>query len=73
MYIQSVTIIDCEFQPSIHARTRMNQRGISKLEALTAINKGIKQIKKQKVIAKYQRVTIVFRKKPCHIFIITTY
>lgn len=65
--------MDCEFQPGPHARTRLNQRGISKMEALDVMNKGVKQIKKKKIIAKFRGVTIVYKKKPCHIFVITAY
>jgi hypothetical protein len=51
----------------------MNQRGISKDEAKEAMNKGVKQLKKNKIITKYCGITIVYRKKPCHIFVITAY
>ncbi len=63
----------CEFQPSLHAKDQMIIRGISKKEIMDCILKGAKRFHGKKIIAIFGKVEVVFLKKPCHYFVITTY
>ena len=63
----------CELQPSKHAKDQMVLRGISKKEILDCILKGAKRLKGAKIIGLFGNLEVVFLKKPCHYFIITTY
>jgi hypothetical protein len=63
----------CEFQPSIHAKDQMVIRGISKKEATGCILKGAKRLQGKKIVALFGKLEVVFIKKPCHYFVITTY
>ncbi len=63
----------CEFQPTLHAKDQMVIRGISKKEAMDCILKGAKRLQGKKIIAIFGKLEVVFIKKPCHYFVITTY
>lgn len=73
MYILSVISLECQFQPLPHAKNRMIERGISRIEILDAINKGAKRLDGRKIIAFHRGIEVVYKKKPCHIFVITTF
>ncbi|UCF09174.1 MAG: hypothetical protein JSW28_05720 [Thermoplasmata archaeon] len=42
-------------------------------EIIEAIDKGAKRIRKKKVIALHKKIEVVYRTRPCHHFVITTY
>ena len=65
--------MDCKVRPSVHARDMMTERGVSKIEALETINKGAKKLHKNKITTFHRGIEVVFKKKPCNIFIITIY
>ncbi|ATZ61449.2 MAG: DUF4258 domain-containing protein [Methanosarcinales archaeon Met12] len=65
--------MQCEFQPSKHAKSQMVLRGISKREVLDCILKGAKRLQGKKVIGIFGKLEVVFWKRPCHYYIITTY
>ncbi len=65
--------MECEFQPSKHAKDQMILRGISKKEIIDCILKGAKRLQEKKIIGVLGKLEVVFLKKPCHYFIITAY
>jgi hypothetical protein len=65
--------MECEMQPSPHAMDRKIERGVSDTEMSEAISRGVKRMSKKKIIALHKGLEVVYRKKPCHIFIITLY
>ncbi len=65
--------MECKLRPSIHARDMMIERGISQSETIETINKGAKKLHKKKVVSFYRNIGIVYKKKPCNIFIVTAY
>ena len=65
--------MECKLRPSIHAMDKMTERGISQSEAIETINKGAKKLQKKKVVSFHRNIWIVYKKKPCNIFIVTVY
>lgn len=65
--------MDCKLRPSIHARNMMTERGISQGETIETINKGAKKLQEKKIVSFYRNIGIVYKKKPCNIFIVTAY
>ncbi len=65
--------MDCKIRPSIHARDMMTERGISHYETIETINKGAKKLQKNKIVSFYRNIRIVYKRKPCSIFIVTLY
>ncbi|UZE92123.1 MAG: DUF4258 domain-containing protein [Methanosarcinales archaeon] len=65
--------MQCEFQPSKHAKDQMVLRGISKREVLNCILKGAKRLQEKKIVGIFGKLEVVFQKRPCHYYIITTY
>ncbi len=59
--------------PSRHAEYQMIERGISVKEMFETINKGVKRFVGRKILALYKKIEIVYKSKPCHYFVITTY
>lgn len=65
--------MDCKLRPSIHAMDKMTERGISQTETIETINKGAKKLQKNKIVSFYRNIGIVYKKKPCNIFIVAVY
>jgi hypothetical protein len=65
--------MECKLRLSVHAMDMMMERGISQAEAKETINKGAKKIQKKKVVSFHRNIWIVYKKKPCNIFIVTVY
>ena len=65
--------MECKLRPSIHARDMMTERGISQSEAIETINKGAKKLQKKKIVSFQRNIVIVYKRKPCNIFIVTAY
>jgi hypothetical protein len=65
--------MECKLRPSIHAMDKMTERGISQAETIETINKGAKKLQKSKIVSFYRNIGIVYKKKPCNIFIVTAY
>jgi len=65
--------MECKLRPSIHAMDMMTERGISQSEAIETINKGAKKLQKKKIVSFHRNIWIVYKKKPCNIFIVTVY
>ena len=65
--------MECKLRPSIHAMDKMTERGISQSEAIETINKGAKKLQKKKIVSFYRNIWIVYKKRPCNIFIVTAY
>ena len=67
--------MECKLRPSIHAQDMMTERGISQSEAIETINKGAKKLqrKEKKIVSFHRNIWIVFKKKPCNIFVMTAY
>lgn len=63
----------CKLILSTHSQHQMNERGISVDEIIETIEKGAKRFRKKKVIVMHKKIEVVYRKKPCHNFVITTY
>lgn len=63
----------CKLTPSRHAEDQMVERGISVREMLEAINKGVKRLIGRKILSLYKKLEVVYKLKPCHYFVITTY
>ena len=65
--------MDCKIRPSVHAMDMMTERGISQVEAIETVNKGAKKLQKKKLVSFHRNIWIVYKKKPCNIFIVTAY
>ena len=65
--------MDCKLRPSIHAQDMMTERGISQSEAIETIDKGAKKLQKNKVVSFHRNIEIVYKRKPCNIFVVTAY
>jgi hypothetical protein len=65
--------MECKLRPSVHAMDMLTERGISQSEAIETINKGAKKLQKKKVVSFHRNIWIVYKKRPCNIFIITVY
>ncbi len=65
--------MECKLRPSIHAMDMMTERGISQSEAIETINKGAKKLQKKKIVSFHRNIWIVYKKRPCNIFIVTAY
>ena len=65
--------MECKLRPSVHAIDMMTERGISQKETIETINKGAKSLKKKKIVSFQRNIWIVYKKRPCNIFIITVY
>jgi len=48
-------------------------RGISKREVLDCILKGAKRLQGKKIVGIFGKLEVVFQKRLCHYYIITTY
>lgn len=51
----------------------MTERGVSKTETIEVINKGAKKIQRNRIVSFYRNIEVVYKKKPCNIFVITVY
>lgn len=65
--------MECKLRPSIHARDMMTERGISRSEAIETINKGAKKLQRKKIVSFQRNIVIVYKRKPCNIFVVTAY
>jgi len=65
--------MECKLRPSVHAQDMMTERGISLSEAIETINKGAKKLQKYKIVSFLRNIWIVYKKKPCNIFVVTVY
>ncbi len=65
--------MQCEFQPSKHAKDQMVIRGISQKEIMDCIQKGAKKLQGKKILGVFGKLEVVFLMKPCHYFVITAY
>lgn len=65
--------MECKIRPSVHARDMMTERGVSKTKAIEVINKGAKKIQRNRIVSFHRNIEVVYKKKPCNIFIITVY
>lgn len=63
----------CSFRPSKHAKDKMIETGISKIEILDGILKGAKKVFREKIISTFQGFEVVYRQLPCNYFVITVY
>ncbi len=68
-----ISTIRCSFNPSVHAKDQMIERGISKEEMLETILQGAKRIQGEKIISSFKKMEAVYKQEPCHYFIITIY
>lgn len=65
--------MECKIRPSVYARDMMTERGVSKTEAIEVINKGAKKIQRNRIVSFHRNIEVVYKKKPCNIFVITVY
>jgi len=65
--------LPCEFRPSHHAKDRMIERGISRVEAVEAIAKGAKRRNGPRVFAQLRGIEVVYVSRPCNDYVITLY
>ena len=67
--------MECKLRPSVHAQNMMTERGISLSEAIETINKGANKLQKRekKIVSFHRNIWIVYKKKPCNIFVVTAY
>ena len=65
--------MECKLRPSIHAQDMMTERGILQSEAIETIDKGAKKLQNTKVVSFHRNIWIVYKKKPCNIFVVTAY
>ena len=65
--------MDCKLRPSVHATDMMTERGIAQSEAIETINKGAKKLQKNKIVSFHRGIGIVYKRKPCNIFVVTVY
>jgi len=63
----------CSFRPSLHAKDKMIETGISKAEILESVLKGAKRYFHNKIISTFKGFEVVYRALPCNFFIITVY
>ncbi len=63
----------CEFRPSRHAKDKMIETGIAKLEILDAVLRGAKRKFQDKIVSTFKGFEVVYRQLPCNYFIITVY
>ena len=66
-------VLPCKFRPTIHAKNRMIERGISKDTAIEIILKGSKRYIKKKVFARLKGIEVLYVQKPCNFHVITIY
>ncbi|MBU4190597.1 MAG: DUF4258 domain-containing protein [Candidatus Thermoplasmatota archaeon] len=59
--------------PSRHAEYQMIEKGISVKEMLETLDKGVKRIVGRKVLSLQKKIEVVYKSKPGHYFVITTY
>ena len=63
----------CSFRPSKHAKDKMIETGISKIEILESVSRGAKKAYGKKIISTFKGFETVYRQLPCNYFIITVY
>ncbi len=63
--------MECKIRPSGHAQDMMIERGVSRREMVETINKGAKKLRKKTIISFHRNIEVIYKKKPCHLFIIT--
>ncbi|MFH1544901.1 MAG: DUF4258 domain-containing protein [archaeon] len=63
----------CKFRPSKHAKDKMIETGLSKLEILDAILRGAKRTFENKILSAFKGFEVIYRQFPCNYFIITVY
>ncbi|MBU2099667.1 DUF4258 domain-containing protein [Candidatus Micrarchaeota archaeon] len=63
----------CSFRPSRHAKDKMIETGIPKIEILEGIIKGAKKIFKDKIVTTFRGFDVVYKQLPCNYFVITVY
>ncbi|MBU0662029.1 DUF4258 domain-containing protein, partial [Candidatus Micrarchaeota archaeon] len=63
----------CKFRPSRHAKDKMIETGIAKIEILEAVLRGAKRKLENKIISTFGGFEVVYRQLPCNYFIITVY
>ena len=63
----------CAFRPTAHAKHRTIERGISKDEAIEALQKGAKRRDGDKICSLLKNVEIVYTQAPCNTRVITIY
>jgi hypothetical protein len=68
-----MSLDNCSFRPSVHAKDKMIERGISKYEIIECIAKGVKKVFKTKIISLFRGFEVVYKPLPCNYFIITVY
>lgn len=51
----------------------MIERGVSRGELYETVHRGAKKLHKKKIISFHRNIEMVYKKKPCHIFIIIIY
>ena len=65
--------MECKIRPAVHARDMMIERGVSKTEIIEVINKGAKKLQRNRIVSFHRNIDVVYKKKPCNIFIIRVY
>jgi len=68
-----VSLNRCSLRPSRHAKDKMIETGISKIEILESILMGAKRILHNKIVSTFKGFEVVYRPLPCNYFIITVY
>ncbi len=63
----------CSIRPSLHARDKMTARAVNTEKIRETILLGMKRIFKDKVISSRHDLDVVYKPKPCNLFIITVY
>ena len=66
-------MMQCSYRPTMHAKDRMIERGISRAEAIEAILKGSKKRIGPKIHTILKGIEIVYIQKPCNYHVITMY
>ncbi|MDI6708723.1 MAG: hypothetical protein QME47_06545 [Candidatus Thermoplasmatota archaeon] len=64
---------ECSIRGSVRGEYRIVQRGISTKELRETILKGAKTVKWNRIISRYKKLEVVWKKLPCLYFVIMTY
>ena len=57
----------------MHAKDKMIETGISKIEILEAVFRGAKRAFQNKILSTYKGFEVVYKHLPCNYFVITVY
>lgn len=63
--------VDCKFRPTLHAKERFAERGVSREEATHALLRGARVRQGSKLVSRHRQLTVVWKKRPCRYIVIT--